>query len=145
LGLVFGSIEVDGVQRELKAGYTPTNAIRLMADRRPDDLVLSYAPTVTSYYFGRTDFWLRPRGYAKYVFAGNPPLRDVHSGGILIRSREELDEYVIAPNAGRRLWAIIDPATSYSPGVREVEEALTERGAETRQATDGRKVMRVQL
>jgi hypothetical protein len=145
LGLLIASIDVDGVQREIKAGSTPSNAIRLKADVQPDDLILSYAPTVTTYYFGRTDFWLRPRGYVKYVFAGDPPLHDVHSGGILIRSREELDKYVLAPNSGRRLWAIIDPATSYSPGVREVEQALIERGAQIRMASDGRKVMRVQL
>ena len=45
----------------------------------PNDLIVSFAPTLTTHYLGRTDFWLRTEGYAKYVWAGKTPLRDVHT------------------------------------------------------------------
>jgi hypothetical protein len=132
VALVAASLDLSGLRRAIDDGHVARNAIQLMADRRPDDVIVSYSGTLTTYYFGRTDFWLRPRGYAKYVWAGDPPYRDVHSGAPVIRNREEFDQLVVGPMAGRRVWVIIDPATSYGPEVRDIIDELMERGADTR-------------
>ena len=34
--------------------------VQALADRDPNDLIVSFAPTLTSHYLGRTDFWMRP-------------------------------------------------------------------------------------
>jgi hypothetical protein len=133
------------VRKEIYAAFAAPTPLQLMADRDPDDLIMSYGPTITTFYFGRTDFWIRPRAYSKYVWAGTPPLYDVHTGATLVRNRKELEQFVFALHANRRLWVILDPAKSYSPEIREVVGILTDRGAKVRRTGDGRLVLHVQL
>ena len=119
--------------------------VQAVADRGPDDLIVSFAPTVTSHYLGRTDYWLRSEGYEKYVWAGRRPLRDVHSGATVIRDVRELDGLLVQPKRGRTVWVILagDPAREASRAAREVATALQARAAETRRPPDGRVVLRV--
>lgn len=74
---------------------------------RPDDLLLTDVPTITTAYLGRTDGWLRTANYDKYTWIGaDGRLRDIHSGGLLIRTAEEFERLVRAPNRGRRAWIV---------------------------------------
>ena len=108
--------------------------------------MLSYATTVTSYYLGRTDFWLRPRSYEKYVWADSSPPRDIHANAILVRNASELDALVIGPSRGRTLWAILDDgAPTGDPATRQVYAALAACATLERRTEDGHRVLRVQL
>ena len=73
----------------------------------PDDLVLTDVPTIVNAYLGRTDGWLRTVNYEKYAWIGpDGQLRDIHSGGLVIRNVEEFERLVRAPNRGKRVWVI---------------------------------------
>ena len=121
--------------------------VQAVADRGPNDLIVSFAPTLTSHYLGRTDFWLRSEDYAKYVWAGQTPLRDVHTGAVVIRDRRDLDQLLLASHPGQTVWVILDaePSAETSRAGREVALALASLAIETRRPPDGRVVLRIQL
>jgi hypothetical protein len=121
--------------------------VQALAGRNPDDLVVSFAPTLTTYYLGRTDFWVRTDGYAKYVWAGRTPLRDVHTGAVLLRNLTDLETLLLAPNRGRTVWVVLagEPATDGSRAMRELTQQLADLAVETRRPADGRLVLRLQL
>jgi hypothetical protein len=121
--------------------------VQAVARRAPNDLIVSFAPTLTTHYLGRTDYWIRTEGYAKYVWADKTPLRDVHTGAIVLRSTADVDQLLIAPNRGRTVWVILsgEPATETSRAMREVTQQLAGLAVETRRPADGRVVLKLQL
>lgn len=146
--LLLGALNVNlpRLNEDRRSGALRESWLMAMPERRPDDLVLSYASTITGYYLGRTDFWLRPRGYEKYVWAGPSPPRDIHTNAVLIRDARELDELVVRPNPGRTLWALLDDgAPSGDPPTRQVYAALAAKATSERRTEDGHRVLRVQL
>ena len=95
-GLVFLSIDPGRLASDAATRNVPSTWVQAVADRRPCDLIVSFAPTLTSHYLGRTDFWLRSEGYAKYAWRDRLPLRDVHSGAVIIRDTQELESLLQA-------------------------------------------------
>jgi hypothetical protein len=69
-------------------------------------LVLTDTPTITFVYLGRTDFWLRSRGYEKYTYLPDGLRRDIHSGAVLVRSLEDFERLVRVPHQGQIAWVI---------------------------------------
>ena len=145
--LVLLSLEPSRLVADADARNVPSTWVQAVADRRPDDLIVSFAPTLTSHYLGRTDYWLRSEGYAKYVWADRRPLRDVHTGAVVIRDVRELESLLTRPNGGRTAWVILatDPDREPSRPAREVAQALLAAAAEVRRPPDGRVVVRVIL
>jgi len=121
--------------------------VQAVAGRAPDDLVVSFAPTLTSHYLGKTDFWLRTEMYSKYVWADRPPYRDVHTGAIVIRSPAELERLLLVPYQGRTAWVVLagPPGSEGSREMRELTRQLGALAVETRRPADGRVVLRLQL
>jgi dolichyl-phosphate-mannose-protein mannosyltransferase len=72
----------------------------------PNHLVLTDVPTVVFLYLGRTDFWLRSRGYEKYTYAPDGVWRDIHTGAVLVRSVEDFERRVRSPHGGHTAWVI---------------------------------------
>ena len=142
LSVDLGRLAADAAARNVRSTW-----VQAVADRQPDDLVVSFAPTLTSHYLGRTDAWLRSEGYAKYVWADRRPLRDVHTGAVVIRDVRELETLLVAPHRGRTAWVILagDPAREASRPAREAAQALMAGAAEVRRPPDGRIVLRVVL
>jgi hypothetical protein len=132
---------------DARSRNVPGTWVQALADRSPDDLVVSFAPTLTSYYLGRTDYWVRPDGYAKYVWAGRSPLRDVHTGAVVLRNAVEVDRLLRMPNQGRTAWVVLAgaPASESSRDMRELSQQFVALAAESRRAPDGRLVLRLQL
>ena len=147
LALTIASLDPTRLGEGVNSRAVPSTWVQALADRAPDDLIMSYGPTLTTYYLGRTDFWLRPRGYEKYVWAGSSPPRDIHSNAIVIRGQRELDRWLLKPNTGRTLWVIWfgDLSTDPSPGVHEVYAGLAALGPEERRSPDGHTILRVRL
>ena len=147
LPLVLLSAPLDwaAVRRDAQVRNVPTTWVQLMADRQPGDLIISYAPTLTSHYLGRTDAWIRPRGYEKYVWAQARPLRDIHSSAILVRNARELDQLIARPNQGRTAWVLLEPAlySSPIPETLELVNVLRSSADLERLAPDGRMVLRI--
>ena len=73
---------------------------------QPGDLVLTDISTEVFLYLGRTDFWLRSRGFEKYTYAPDGVRRDIHTGAPLVTSVAEFERLVRAPNAGRIAWVV---------------------------------------
>jgi hypothetical protein len=121
--------------------------VQAVGRRGPDDLIVSFAPTLTTHYLGRTDYWLRTDGYAKYVWADKTPLQDVHTGAIVIRNQSDLEQLFLAPNRGRTAWVILagEPAAETSRVMRELAQQLAGMAVETRRPADGRVVLKLQL
>ena len=121
--------------------------VQAVAGRAPDDLVVSFAPTLTSHYLGKTDFWLRTEMYSKYVWADRPPYRDVHTGAIVIRSPAEFERLLLVPYQGRTAWVVLagPPGSEGSREMRELTRQLGALAVETRRPADGRVVLRLQL
>jgi hypothetical protein len=121
--------------------------VQALADRDPSDLIVSFAPTLTTHYLGRTDFWARPDDYAKYVWAGRGPLRDVHTGAILLRDQRDVQELLVSRYPGRVAWVVLDgdPAAALARPERDLGLALMALAVETRRPPDGRFVLKVQL
>lgn len=147
LALVVLSLDPGRLQADARERDIPNTWVQAMGDRSAEDLVMSYYPTLTSHYLGRTDFWFRPRNYAKYVWSGDPPFRDIHASAVVIRNARELEELVIAPNSGRTLYAVFtgEPDDDGSDALAEVYGSLMARGADERRPADGRPVLRVRL
>jgi hypothetical protein len=132
---------------DVKSRAVANTWVQAMAGRSPTDLVVSFAPTLTSHYLGRTDFWLRTEGYAKYVWAGRAPLRDVHTGAVVIRTPTELSRLVLDPHRGQTAWVVLagEPSAESSQAMRELVQQLMSLAVETRRPADGRLVLRLQL
>lgn len=147
IGLLAVTLDPTRLIADVEARAVPNTWVQGTAGRQPDDLIVSFAPTLTTHYLGRTDFWLRSEGYAKYVWAGRTPLRDVHTGATVLRTPAEVDRLLIQPNAGRTVWVVLsgDPATDSSRGMRELGQYLAGLAVETRRPADGRIVLRIEL
>ena len=147
IGLLAVTLDPARLLTDAQARQVSTTWVQGMAGLEPADLVVSFAPTLTSHYLGRTDFWLRSEGYAKYVWAGRTPLRDVHTGAIVLRTPAEVERLLLQPNVGRTVWVVLagDPSTETSRGMRELAQQLAGLAVETRRPADGRVVLRIQL
>lgn len=147
VGLTISSIDPTRLQEDIRSRDISSTFLNALTERTPDDLVISYGPTVTTHYLGRTDFWMRPTAYEKYVWAGPSPFRDVHSGAIVVRGVRELESFVLTPNAGRTLWVVLadERFESRPPPLREMIGTLALRASDERRTADGRVVLRVPL
>src|SRR5690348_13023349 len=67
IALLAASTDTTTIAQDIAARNASADWLQGFPDRSADDLILSYSTTVTTYYLGRTDFWLRPRLYEKYV------------------------------------------------------------------------------
>jgi hypothetical protein len=145
--LVVASLDPARLVTDARSHAVSSTWVQALAGRAPDDLVVSFAPTLTSYYLGRTDFWLRTEGYTKYVWAGRTPLRDVHTGAVLLRNQNDLDQLLLAPNRGRRVWVVLagEPSAESSRLMRDLTQQLAALAVETRRPADGRVVLLLQL
>jgi hypothetical protein len=145
--LVAASLDPARLVTDARSHAVGDTWVQALADRSPDDLIVSFAPTLTSNYLGRTDFWLRTEGYTKYVWAGRTPLRDVHTGAVVLRSQNDIDQLLLAPNRGKRVWVVLagDPSTETSRLMRELAQQLAALAVETRRPADGRVVLLLQL
>jgi len=145
--LVGVSLDPARLLADARAHAVSSTWVQAVADRGPNDLIVSFAPTLTSHYLGHTDFWLRSEDYAKYVWAGQTPLRDVHTGAVVIRDRRDLDQLLLASHPGQTVWVILDsePSVEVSRAGRDVALALASLAIETRRPPDGRVVLRIQL
>jgi hypothetical protein len=115
---------------------------------RPDDLLVTDLPTVTYLYVGRTDGWLRSVGYEKYAsYDGAGVLRDIHTGAPVIRTVEDLDRLVRAPNRGRRLWVVGSNFRSqwFEWVDRGVRDELQGKAAIRAQSDDGKRILMLRL
>lgn len=124
----------------------PATWLQSLADRGPDDIVVTFSTTLTQHYLGRTDFWLRPDGYAKYVWAGRSPLREVHTGATVVRDAREAERLMLEPNRGRTIWVVLpgEPSTEPTRAQRELNQSLAALAVETRRSPDGRVVLKLQ-
>jgi hypothetical protein len=145
--LVAASLDPARLVADARSRSVATTWVQGVVGQTPNDVIVSFAPTLTSHYLGRTDFWLRSEGYAKYVWAGRSPLQDVHTGAIVIRNQIELDRLVLQPNQGRTVWVLLagEPSADSSPGMRAMGQQLMALAVETRRPADGRVVLRLQL
>ena len=147
IGLLAVTLDPSRLLTDAQSRAVPNTWVQGMVGHQQADLIVSFAPTLTTHYLGRTDFWLRSDGYAKYVWAGITPLRDVHTGATVLRTPAEVDLLLIQPNAGRTVWVVLsgDPATDSSRGMRELGQYLSALAVETRRPADGRIVLRIEL
>jgi hypothetical protein len=81
------------------------------------------------------------------VWNAPPPLRDVHTSAIVLRSQGELDRLLLVPNRGRTAWVVLasDPSTESLRILRAMEEQLVSLAVETRRPSDGRLVLKLEL
>ena len=147
LTLVVTSLDPGRLRADAETRTVNTTWVQAMAERAPDDLIVSFAPTLTSRYLGRTDIWLRTEGYAKYVWKGRPPYRDVHTGAIVVRNESELDRLLVCPNRGRTAWVLLagEPSAESDRTTRELAKELVSMATTTRRTEDGRVVLRIRL
>lgn len=145
--LVAASLDPARLVRDGRERAVSSTWLQALADRAPEDPVVSFAPTLTDHYLGRTDVWLRVQGYAKYVWDAPSPLRDVHTGALVVRTPQELERLLLVPQRGRTIWVVLEgePAAEGSRGTRELAQQLAERAAEIRRPADGRVVLKVPL
>jgi hypothetical protein len=73
----------------------------------PDDVVMTDIPTTVGWYIGDLDFWVSSREYEKYTTRYDETRRDVHTGAILVRNRNDFERLVARPLAGGRVWVIV--------------------------------------
>jgi hypothetical protein len=134
------------LRAEAQQHAPPSTWLQAMDDRAPTDLFATFAPTITSRYLGRVDFWLRSSGYSKYVWAGKRPLRDIHTGAVVIRNTTELQQLMLHPNRGRTVWVLLtgDTDEESSREMRAISRHLLSIAAETRRPADGRLVLKIQ-
>lgn len=116
--------------------------------RGPDDLVLGEAPTILRLYLGRDDYYVHPEGYERYTEAAPDAIRNIYSGGILLRRQGDFEALVEPGKAGRTLW-VIGREERLSRLAAQVDAALWRRllqQADLRQTTRDRwLILRVRL
>jgi 4-amino-4-deoxy-L-arabinose transferase-like glycosyltransferase len=147
LALIAGSVSAAGLSAVARKPIVEPTWRQVMARYSPDDVVLSFAPTETTHYLGRTDFWLRPNGYSRYVWSGRPPYRDIYTGAVVIRNVRELETLVVAPNTGRTLWVLgqRELPPEQRTGLTEMLNRLLPMTVEEPHTGDDTRVLRVQL
>ena len=145
--LVLSTLDPARLLADARARTVESTWVQAVADRAPSDLIVSFAPSLTNHYLGKTDFWLRTEGYAKYVWATPPPLRDIHTGAIVIRSQAELERLLLEPYRGRTAWVVLagEPSSESTREMRELAQRLSTMASETRRPADGRVVLKVPL
>jgi 4-amino-4-deoxy-L-arabinose transferase-like glycosyltransferase len=145
--LLLVAVNLDPIRLHAEARTAPNTWLQAMDDRAPTDLFATFAPTITGRYLGRADFWLRPDGYAKYVWADQMPRRDIHTGALVIRSTAELRRLVLQPYRGRTVWVLLTGETEKesSQEMRAISRYLLSLASETRRPADGRLVLKLQL
>lgn len=93
-----------------RAGLSPRDGAWLRQVRElgigPDDLIMTDVPTVVGWYIGGLDYWISSRDYEKYTVRADDVRRDVHTGAVLIRSREDYERMFGRPLAGQSVWTI---------------------------------------
>lgn len=115
---------------------------------QPDDLLVTDLPTVTYLYVGRTDGWLRSVGYEKYATAGaDGSLRDIHTGAPILRTVDEFERLVRAPNRGRRLWVVGSNFRSqwFDWVERGLRDELQNNAVLRAQSEDGKRIAMLRL
>jgi 4-amino-4-deoxy-L-arabinose transferase-like glycosyltransferase len=145
--LVVLSVDLTRLSADAQSRNVPSTWAQALADRDPNDLIVSFAPSLTSHYLGRTDFWARPDDYAKYVWAGSTPPRDVHTGAIVIRDHRDVELVLVAQHPGRVAWVLLagEPSAELTRPERDLALALVALAVETRRSPDGRLVLKLQL
>jgi 4-amino-4-deoxy-L-arabinose transferase-like glycosyltransferase len=145
--LVFASLDPARLIADARSRNVSDTWVQALDGREPTDLIVSFAPTLTTHYLGKTDFWLRTGGYAKYVWVGRPPLRDVHTGATVIRSQGELERLLLVPYRGQTAWVVLagEPSDEHARVMRSLAERLEALAVETRRSADGRIVLKLQL
>jgi hypothetical protein len=145
--LVVSTLDPARLLADARTRTVESTWVQAVADRAPSDLIVSFAPSLTSHYLGKTDFWLRTDGYAKYVWATRPPLRDIHTGAVVIRSQAELERLLLEPYRGRTAWVVLagEPSAESTREMRELARQLSALASETRRPADGRVVLKVPL
>jgi hypothetical protein len=147
VALLAGSVSIPNVSSVSRRPNLEPTWLKAMAAYTPGDLVLSFAPTQTTHYLGRTDFWMRPNGYSRYVWSGPAPYRDIYTGAVVIRNTRELESRVIAPNPGRTLWVLgqRELPSEQRTGLTEILNRLAPITVEAPPTGDDTRVLRVQL
>jgi hypothetical protein len=147
LALVLANVDVGRVVSAARPTNSSPTWLQAMAAYTPRDVVLSYAPTKTTHYLGRTDFWVRPNGYSRYVWSGPPPFRDIYTGAVVVRNARDLETLVIAPNQGRTLWVLAqqDLPPEQRSGLTEILTRLAPLTIEEPRTGDETRVLRVRL
>lgn len=96
--------EAIDVSRQYRgAGGWLLEARRLGIDQ--DDLVMTDLPTVVDWYIGDVDFWARSRMFEKYTLR-DAPLRDAHTGALLVRNLFEYRRLVAEASGGQPIWVL---------------------------------------
>jgi hypothetical protein len=144
--LVAISLDPARLLADAQSRAVSTTWVQAMAGRARADLVVSFAPTLTSHSLGRTAFWLRTEGYSKYVWVDRTHLLDVHTGAIVIRNASDLDRLMLEPHQGRTAWVLLagDPSQETSRPMRKLAQQLTVAAVERHRPADGRLVLRLQ-
>ncbi len=147
LALVVASVDIGRVTSASQRTDPSPTWLQAMDAYTPNDIVLSYAPTQTTHYLGRTDYWMRPNGYSRYVWSGPPPYRDIYTGAVVIRNLRELETLVIARHTGRTLWVLaqLDLPPEQRLALTEMIARLAPITVDERGTGDGTRVLRVQL
>jgi 4-amino-4-deoxy-L-arabinose transferase-like glycosyltransferase len=131
LALWFGVLvladDLAGALRAAPAEKRPTWLEELRARGWTEhDPVLVDAPTVASFYLGRSDFYLHDDAYERYARRDGAVIRSIYTNAVLIRSRRDLERRVVAAHRGRSVW-IIGRDSRLVPMVRELDDGLWRR------------------
>lgn len=147
LTLVLVSVDIGAVAASARRPNLAPTWLEAMSTYTPKDVVLSYAPTQTSHYLGKTDFWMRPNGYSRYVWSKSPPYRDIYTGAVVIRNVRELELLVLARNSGKTLWVLMqrELPPEQSLALTEMLTRLAPIVIEEPPTGDGTRVLRAQL
>jgi 4-amino-4-deoxy-L-arabinose transferase-like glycosyltransferase len=91
--------------RQPAPGQTWVQAI-LDQGLEPSDLLVAESANKAQYYFGRSEFFIRPLNYDRYAYPESDMLRDVSTGAVLLVGRGDFERLVETPNQGRSAWII---------------------------------------
>lgn len=118
-----------------------------MLGYRAGDLILTDMPTVVYAYLGRTDYWLVSRQYEKYAYAPDGLLRDIHTGGRVVRGPEDLNHLVRAAHPGQTAWVLGSDRSFqwYELVDGDLRRAINEQADVRYQSRDSTRIFRLQL
>ena len=80
-------------------------ALKELPDYSKDDLIITTIPVASTYYIGKTDYWLRTNNYKHLVFKKNGEEEDIYTGSIRIKSLGELKKII---DENKKLWIFAD-------------------------------------